>query len=185
MVEILAALGGADCERIRSGWLAQPANAVSSLTFVAVGAGLLWRSRPPVVRRGVLIAGGVTMIAVGVGSFAYHGPQPGWAHPAHNASILALALVMVGDHIRLLARASVRPAAGSAAAGVMAAWRPAALWIVPASLAYWAGRTGSRLCSPSAVWQPHAAWHTLIALGLSVALTGLAQVERTGPETSA
>lgn len=170
MVEILAALGGADCERIRSGWLAQPANAVSSLTFVAVGAWLLWRLRASGVRRGVLIAGGVAMIAVGVGSFAYHGPQPGWAHPAHNASILALALVMVGDHIRLLARTSVRNA--------VSAWRPAAPWIVPALLAYWAGRTGSRLCSPSTLWQPHAAWHALIALGLCLALTGLARGDR-------
>ena len=185
MVEILAALGGADCEQIRSGWLAQPVNAVSSLTYVAVGAWLLWRQRASGVRRGVLIAGGVAMIAVGVGSFAYHGPQPGWAHPSHNASILALAIVIVGGHLRLLTRASLRSAASSASADLMAAWRPAAPWIVPALLAYWAGRTGSRFCSPSAVWQPHAAWHALLAIGLSVALTGLAQVERTGPKTSA
>jgi hypothetical protein len=174
MVEMVAALGGADCERIRSGWLAQPANALSSLTYLAVGVWLLWRSRASEVRRGVLLASGVAMVAVGVGSFAYHGPQPGWAHPAHDASIVALALVLVVDHVRLLARASRRRAAGAAAAGVMAAWRPAAPWVVLALVAYWAGRTGSVLCSPPALWQPHAAWHALSALGLGLAVAGRA-----------
>jgi hypothetical protein len=168
MVEILAALGGADCERIRSGWLAQPANAVSSLTYVAVGAWLLWRSRASGVRRGMLIVSGVAMLAVGVGSFAYHGLQPSWAHPAHNASILALALVLAGDHIWLLARRR-------AIAVLMKSWRPAAPWLVLAFAGYWAGRTASPLCSPSAVWQPHAAWHALSAIGLGLAVLGCAQ----------
>ena len=163
---MVAALGGADCERLRSGWLAQPANAVSSLTYVAVGAGLLWRSRTSGLRRRGLAAAGVAMVAVGLGSFAYHGPQPGWAHLAHNASIMGLAFVMVGDHIRLLARR----VAGSAAAGLISGWRAAAPWMVLALVAYWAGRTGSRLCRPAALWQLHAAWHTLSAVGLGLAV---------------
>jgi hypothetical protein len=155
---VVTALGGGDCERIGSGWLAQPANAVSSLTFVAVGIWLLWRRRASGSGRGVSIAAGGAMISVGVGSFAYHGPQPAWAHAAHNASILVLVLVMIGDHIWLTVRAGV--------AAVLKAWRPATGWIAVALVAYWAGRTDSRFCSPSAVAQPHAAWHVLIAIGL-------------------
>ncbi|MEW6471252.1 MAG: hypothetical protein AB1679_03190 [Actinomycetota bacterium] len=188
MLPVVAVLGGADCEGIRSGWLAQPANALSSLTYVAVGASLLWQSRASGVERGTLvagglpmtgvarralIAGGLAMTAVGVGSFAYHGPQPDWAHWAHNVSIPVLAAVIGANHLWLLARAGVR----SAAAVLMAVWKPAAPWIVLAFVGYWAGRTGSSLCNPSTVWQPHAAWHALGALGLGLALAGLARAE--------
>jgi hypothetical protein len=170
MVEMVAALGGADCERIRSAWLAQPANAVSSLTYVTVGAWLLWRSRASGAGRGMLLATGAAMVAVGVGSFAYHGPQPGWAAAAHDGSIVVLALVLTGEHIRVLARAGV--------IAVLRAWRPAAGWIAVALVAYWAGRTGSRFCSPAAGWQPHAAWHALSAIGFGQAALGCARSPR-------
>jgi hypothetical protein len=140
---VVAALGGADCERIRSGWLAQPANAVSSLIFVAVGLWLLGRAR---------MLPGLAMAAVGVSSFAYHGPQPGWAHLAHNAAIGALALVLLVSAIPAL----------------LAVWKAATVWTVVALGAYWAGRTGSQFCRPDAVWQPHAAWHALSAVGLGL-----------------
>src|SRR5207248_2965547 len=106
------ALGGSDCEQIRSGWLAQPANAVSSLAYGAVGAWLLRRPPAPAGRRPALLAGGGALIGVGVGSFAYHGPQPGWAPLAHDGSVLGLAAVMIADNVGLLARGGVRRAAG-------------------------------------------------------------------------
>jgi hypothetical protein len=168
MVEVVAALGGADCERIGSGWLAQPANALSSLTYVAVGVRLLWRGRDSGLRRSVLLAGGAALVGVGVGSFAYHGPQPGWAHLIHNAAILGLAIVMVGDHVWLLSRRTLRRAVRC----LVAAWRPAGGWIVLALVAFWVGRTDSGLCRPDAVWQPHAVWHALSAVGLGLVVAG-------------
>jgi hypothetical protein len=151
---VVAALGGADCERIRSGWLAQPANATSSLLFVALGVWLLGRGR---------VVPGVAMAAVGVSSFAYHGPQPGWAHLAHNASIVVLSVVVLA----------------SAVPALIELWRVATVWTAVALGVYWAGRTGSQFCSPDGLWQFHAAWHALSAVGLGLLLT------RTGPAPSA
>src|SRR5207302_1354093 len=88
MVDIALALGGSDCERLRSGWLAQPANAVS-------------------------------------------GP-------------------------------------------VYAAGRASAAWMAPALVAYVAGRSGSSLCRPASLLQPHAAWHVLSAVGLGLAVVASA-----------
>jgi hypothetical protein len=158
-------MGGSDCEQIRSGWVAQPANALSSLVYVVVGVWLLWRSRAPGVRRGPVVAGGVALVAVGVGSFAFHGPQPGWAHVAHDGSALLLAVLIIADHILLFARART--------AVVLAAWKGAAAWMALALIAYWAGRTASPLCRPSAVWQWHAAWHALSAVAVGQAVRGL------------
>lgn len=166
MVEVVAALGGSDCEGLRAGWLAQPANAVSSFAYVVVGLWLLWRSRRAGARRGVLRAGAAGLGAVGIGSVAYHGPQPGWAHFAHEASVAGLALLFVGLGLWLAARVGVRQAASA----IVVAWRPAAAWMVPALAAYSAGRTGSALCHPGTLWQPHAVWHGLSAVGLGLAV---------------
>jgi hypothetical protein len=163
MVDMAVALAGSDCERLRSGWLAQPANAVSALAYVAVGVWLLWRSRRAGVRRGPLLAGAVAMVGVGVGSFAYHGPQPGWAPLAHDGSVVWLALVTIGTLLS-------HPRATTEMA--KAAWRAAAGWTALTLAAYLAGRTGSSLCQPAALWQPHAAWHVLSAVGLGFVVMG-------------
>jgi hypothetical protein len=166
MVEMVAALGGSDCEGLRAGWLAQPANAVSSFAYVAAGLWLLWRSRRAGVRRGVLLAGAAGLGAVGIASVAYHGPQPGWAHFAHEASVAGLALLFAGLGLWLATRVGVRQAASA----IVVAWRPAAAWMVPALAAYGAGRTGSALCDPGTVWQVHAVWHGLSAVSLGLAV---------------
>lgn len=160
---IVAVLGGADCERIRAGLLAQPVNAVSSLAYVAVGLWLLGRMRTGGSRRTILVAGGATLVAVGVGSFAYHGPQPEWADTAHDASIAGLLLLTAGNHAWLLGLREPR-----ITAGLLAAWKKAAPWIPPALVAYWAGRTASSLCHPASTWQYHAIWHVSSALAMGV-----------------
>jgi hypothetical protein len=166
MVELLAAMGGADCEGLGAGWLAQPANALSSLAYVAAGAGLLWRNRRADSRGPALLAGACGLIAVGIGSVAYHGPQPAWAALAHDGTIAWLAVAVAGRAITLLRG----PMGGRAGLGVLAsAWRPAARWVLPASAAYLAGRTGSPFCHPASLWQPHSAWHTLSAVALALA----------------
>lgn len=163
MVDMVVALASSDCERLRSGWLAQPANAVSALAYVAVGVWLLWRSRRPGVHRGALIAAGAAMVGVGVGSIAYHGPQPGWAPLAHDGSVVWLALVIIGV-------ALTHPRATTEVA--VAAWRAAAGWMALALTAYVAGRTGSSFCQSTALWQAHAAWHVLSAVGLGFVVLG-------------
>lgn len=163
MVDLVAALAGSDCEELRSGWLAQPANAVSSLAFATVGVWLVLRSGRAGFDRRLLVSGGAAMIAVGLASFGYHGPQPVGAAPVHNASIAVLGLVLVGRTIQLLARSGRM---------VWAAWRRAAPWMVPALAAYAAGRTGAPLCHPATFWQFHAIWHVLSAVGVGAAVQG-------------
>jgi hypothetical protein len=150
----VVAFGGSDCERIRAGVLAQPVNAVSTLAYVvAAVAVLLAGLRATGPRRRLLTAYAAALAAVGVASFAYHGPQPSWAGWAHDGSI-ALA-VAVG-----LAVVATTPAilqlAGPAA-------RAPVIIMAAAVLAYISGRTGARTCMPSGALQPHAAWHLLSA----------------------
>ena len=152
-----------DCEQLGSAWLAQPANAVSCLAFVAVGSWLLLFVRHGRAGRGGLIAGGVALVGTGLGSFAYHGPQPDWAHLAHDGSALALAVVVVGRMTCQLVALSTRSQAVSAVKSVLP-------WAALAITAYVAGRSGSPLCHPATIWQPHAAWHVLCAVTIGIAV---------------
>ena len=163
MVSTVLAMGGTDCERLHPGWLAQPANAVSSLAYLAVGVWLLRRAAAGGGHRGVLVSGGGAFLGVGVGSLAYHGPQPGWADFVHAASVVCLVGVVVAQTAWLGVRSTTRRVA-------LAAWKAAGGWMVLGLTAYTAGRTGSWLCDPGSLWQPHAAWHVLSALGLGQAL---------------
>ena len=89
-------MGGSDCELLRDGWLAQPANAWSSAAFLVAGAYvLLQRRRAPREARARLLAGAVALALVAVGSAAFHGPQPSWADVAHDGSITALLVVLL------------------------------------------------------------------------------------------
>ena len=143
-----ATIGHSDCERISSAVLAQPVLAVTSLAYVAVGLAVLsWAVR---IRGPLAGVAGVVLVAVGAGSFAYHGPQPSWAGPAHDWSIFAAGGVYV-------------------AALAVSARRRRSTWITAAGIlaiglaAYAAGRSGSPLCRPDSLWQYHGAWHVLSA----------------------
>ena len=83
-------LGAADCEAV-GGWLVQPVNAWSSLAYAVVGVVLITSiSRAPRSDRTSRAAFGVLMVATGVGSFLYHGPQPVAAGFAHDIAFLAM-----------------------------------------------------------------------------------------------
>nr|WP_090339075.1 hypothetical protein [Mycolicibacterium malmesburyense]CRL67199.1 hypothetical protein CPGR_00319 [Mycolicibacterium malmesburyense] len=141
-----AAIGDSDCERIGGAFLAQPVLALTSLAYVAAGLAALWwalRSRAPLAG---VVAG--ALVAVGFGSFVYHGPQPPWAGPVHDWPIVVLAAVCV---VAVARSARQRPAVCIGAAGVFAL----------GLAAYAAGRTGSPLCRPDSWWQFHGAWHVL------------------------
>lgn len=80
-------LADSDCERCRHGLITQPANTVSSLAYVVAGADLLRRPEPD---RPFAWA----VIAVGVGSVAYHGPGSAAGRWAHDASLIAMLALM-------------------------------------------------------------------------------------------
>jgi hypothetical protein len=143
-----ASFGHSDCERIVGGALAQPVLAVTSLAYVAAGmAPLCWAMR---ARAPLAAVAGVALVAVGAGSFAYHGPQPSWAGPAHDWPIVAAgAVYAVG-----LARSGRRQ---------RSTWAMAVGIFALGLAAYAAGRSGSPLCRPDSLWQYHGAWHVLSA----------------------
>jgi predicted membrane channel-forming protein YqfA (hemolysin III family) len=165
----------ADCERVVDAALAQPVLAITSLAYAVAGLAVLWWA----VRVRAVLAGaaGVVLLAVGVGSFAFHGPQPPWAGPAHDWPIIALAVVYV---VGLALTVRRRPRMWLAAAGILAM----------ALIAYAAGRSGSPLCRPESLWQYHGAWHVLtaaaaawaaLALGSFRAHAGIAE-QQAGPD---
>jgi hypothetical protein len=108
---VVAALAGSDCERLSGGWWAQPANATSSAAYAVVGVWLLHRAVTSPASRALFAAAGFGLVAVGLGSVAYHGPQPAWARAAHDGSIVALLAVLVVRNVWLLARHRLRFAA--------------------------------------------------------------------------
>lgn len=147
VVAAVAGIGQSDCERLVSATLAQPALAITSVVYVAVGVAVLcWAARV----RGVLAAAaGIVLIAVGVGSVVYHGPQPQWAGLVHDWPIVALAAVYTVGLARTARRRRV--------------WLAAGAILVIALIAYAAGRSGSPLCRPDSWWQYHGVWHVLSA----------------------
>jgi hypothetical protein len=100
-------VGGSDCERIGQGLLAQPANTLSSLAYVLAGVLLLWRSlagRSGARMMPMVYA--VTVIGVGIGSAAFHGPMPAGARFAHDLSIAAVLAFVIGYDVALARGAS-------------------------------------------------------------------------------
>jgi hypothetical protein len=150
----VAGIGQSDCERVAGTFLAQPVLAITSLAYVTAGVAVLCCTMRG---RGALpLAAGVVLIAVGVGSFVYHGPQPPWAGPAHDWPIIALCAVCVAGLSRSV-RSQWR--LWTAAAGIFAV----------ALVVYAAGRSGSPLCRPDSLWQFHGAWHVLTAVAAAFA----------------
>lgn len=167
---VVAALGGTDCERIGAGWLAQPANAVSSLAYVAAGAWMLRRAAAPGTDSWLLTGAGVALAAIGAGSVAFHGPQPAWAATAHDAAIWSLPAVVVAHTAW---RGVVSRRFGAVRLGDRR-WRMVLVWAAAGLAAYRAGGTGSAWCRPESLWQFHAAWHALSAAALGNAVLALA-----------
>lgn len=104
-------LASSDCEHCRDGAVSQPANTVSSLAYVAAGADLLRRPDPD---RPFAWA----VIAVGLGSVAYHGPGGVLGKWAHDSSLIAMLGLMVLTDATV---ADGRPMPDAAIGGVVAA----------------------------------------------------------------
>ncbi|WP_370326484.1 hypothetical protein [Euzebya sp.] len=137
-----------DCERIRPGSFAQPANTVSSLALAAV-APAIWRgARRAGDRPWQVVA--ATTFAAGVGSVAYHGPGGRVGKAVHDGAVAALA-------VSLAAAVGHRPPAHR--------W-PAAVGVLAGAL-HATSRTGGSLCRPDSWLQGHAAWHVAAAVAVA------------------
>lgn len=92
LATLVMQLGETDCEEIRDGFLSQPINAWSSLSFSVVGLFIVlsvWHASGQ--ERMARVVFGLLMIATGIGSFLFHGPQPAGSHFAHDITFLATA----------------------------------------------------------------------------------------------
>ena len=78
-------IGFPDCERIGGGLVAQPTAAWSSLGFVVVGIWVAGDRRLPL--RSATILFGLTISAVGIGSFLGHAAQTEWARRLDSGAI--------------------------------------------------------------------------------------------------
>ena len=192
-----------DCERLRSGVIAQPVNAASCLTYLAAGAWLWRRLRreAPVPPQAALYCGLVA--ANGVGGIAFHGPGDRASHWLHDTALVGTMAAMAADRARLAAGITVIAAAGlavrpsatnaaSVAGSLLVAGaearrgrRPRArtgALLLAAAAVNLVSRTGGRCCRPESRLQGHALWHALTAAAL--ADWGAAAFVSEGPERS-
>ncbi|GMQ84656.1 MAG: hypothetical protein BMS9Abin07_0220 [Acidimicrobiia bacterium] len=92
----VAQLGTGDCEAIRQEWLKQPTNAWSSVAFAVVGLAVLTSARSvDGAERTDRVVFGLLLTATGIGSFLFHGLQPGPANFLHDITLLAALLFLV------------------------------------------------------------------------------------------
>ncbi len=155
-------IGASDCERIRTGPVAQPVNTATSLAYVAAAAIILARhpGGDPAQRRHIRRCC-AALALVGLGSAAFHGPQPPGAKALHDLPIAALLALMLGAPV-LRAHRGDEPLPG---------WTRRRGWGLAAGTlaglaAYRSGRTGARTCDPDSTSQLHGAWHVLSAATL-------------------
>lgn len=101
----VAGLGESDCEAIGDSFFAQPVNATTSFAYVAAGLGLVVKafSADTTERTGELIYAS-TLIAIGLGSVAFHGPQPPGSQFFHDVPIAAALLYISLGNLRHLGR---------------------------------------------------------------------------------
>jgi hypothetical protein len=102
---VLRELGETDCEFLGDGRLAQPVNALSSLSYVLIGIVIVIAvtvARPTRERNGSLVYAGC-LVAVGLGSVAFHGPQISGSQIMHDLPIL-LTVLFMANHDRLILR---------------------------------------------------------------------------------
>lgn len=163
--------GASDCERVRGPIIGQPANALSSLGYLAAGAWLVRRGRGRDARsRRAHTVYGLALASNGIGSFAFHGPGGRAGRWLHDVAVDAtLATVAVQGTLTVRGR---RPRRGALALAAGA--------FGVAGLVYVRSRTDGRWCCPDCVIQGHAAWHLLTAVSLGalgVALLDADQVE--------
>lgn len=141
-----------DCERIHPGFLGQPANALSSLAFVAAAVPIARRARATNSRAWAAVAAAAAV--EGLGSVAYHGPGGRPSKVLHDVGLVALGAALAAT--RLQERSlRVRPRAAALGAAAVAL--------------HALSRTGGPLCSCDSRLQGHALFHLVAAAALVAA----------------
>ena len=135
----LLGIGESDCEEIHDGLLAQPFNAVTSFAYCIVGLVVIvlawrwnrWRTRT--------IIYGLCLIATGLGSVVFHGPQwPGSRFLHDFPIVLVILLIALHDLSLIFPRLTKVPlvfAVVGAVLGVVAAFVPDGATVATAALA--------------------------------------------------
>ncbi len=91
----LARIGESDCEELGDGFLVQPINALSSFAYVAVGIAVAVVASRRVDRPLPSYVYAISLAAIGLGSVAFHGPQPAGSRLMHDLPILITALFIL------------------------------------------------------------------------------------------
>jgi hypothetical protein len=184
-------VGTSDCEHIGQGFLGQPVNTLSSLAYVAVGC--LFLRRALVGRwteRVVLAVYGAIVVAIGLGSVAFHGPMPSWDRFVHDVPIAGVLAFVIAYDVALVRDASIRTALGGFAvllgmsACLLAVWPDAtnpldSVLVVAAVVAeVAAGRSPKRVAARRGLVREPGAWIVGAAvLGAGAALNALGRTD--------
>lgn len=109
-----------DCEALRDGLLAQPANSLSSLAFMVVGGWVITRAVS--LARGARWPGlalGAALVANGIGSAWYHGRPGATGQWLHDLAAIGLPLVIVAFDLTLRTPRGGRTALTAIAAALL------------------------------------------------------------------
>jgi hypothetical protein len=99
---ILLRIGESDCEEFHDGLFAQPVNASTSFAYSVVGLVVItlgvhwdrWRARTVIY--------GLCLVATGLGSVLFHGPQPAGSRFLHDFPIVLVILLIALHDLSLL-----------------------------------------------------------------------------------
>jgi hypothetical protein len=120
------------CELVRPDGIAQPANAWSSLAFVVAGVAAAVLVRPDARPERVLVPLlGVALVAVGVGSFAFHATLTLWGQIADVLPMYAVGVVLLAG--ALVRRGRVTPRVAVVGGVALLVVLGVLLWLWPES----------------------------------------------------
>lgn len=100
--QVLRRIGESDCEELGDGLLVQPINALSSFAYVAVGVAIAIVASRRASRPVDSYVYAACVAAVGLGSVAFHGPQPTGSRVMHDLPILITAIFILCHDLGLL-----------------------------------------------------------------------------------
>lgn len=118
----------ADCEAVRSGFLHQPVNALSSLALLVAAVWIARRASRVPAERPELITLAVIVAANGLGSFAFHGPTGMSARWFHDLAALSIPLFVAVHDVGLVRGTPVAHRLRGVAMGVMVVGAVLAAW---------------------------------------------------------
>lgn len=101
---LLADLGETDCEALGGGALAQPVNAITSLSYVVVGVVIAVSAERTGRERPSSFVYAACLAAVGLGSVAFHGPQISGSQIMHDLPILITAIFVLNHDVAVIRR---------------------------------------------------------------------------------